>query len=454
MSIYEFDRFQLNSERLSLTHAGHSVELGRKVVATLLALIEHAGEMAAKDALLDRIWPEGFVEEANLAQNIYVLRRMFRSYGTADPIETIPRRGYRFTVPVRRLADVSPSQAAIAITPARNVAPARLKPGLLRWAATAIAGAVFVVTSLVLVAAYGLDHRAATPHALSERGARLYEVGRYYWNLRTRDGVQKSLAFFAQVVDTDPNDARGYAALAESNAMMGDYCYGTHQPALYFARAREYAKKALALDPNSAEAHAALGVIALDVKDVTAAVGELRHAMALDPTYGPAQEWYGIALIRQGRVSEGVAHLKIAANLDPLSVATTAWLGWAAYREHRFGDAIFYSRQALELSPQRTDALSTIGEAYEAKGEINGAIDAFKRFAAVDRYYRPEAAALLAHAYALAHRMPEARAQLAYARAHAGEVDPGDLAAAIAAVGAGKGAPRLPQHYWHTATYA
>jgi tetratricopeptide (TPR) repeat protein len=229
---------------------------------------------------------------------------------------------------------------------------------------------------------------------------------------------------------------------------------------VYFARAKAYAEKALALDPNSAEAHAALGALALDRKNMPAAMAELQRALALDPTYGPAQEWYGIALLVGGRSSQGVTHLKTAAELEPLSVSTIAWLGWAAYMDRRFGDAIAYSQEALELSPRRPDVLATIGQAYEAQGDIDRAIGAFKQFGTSNSYYRPEAAALLARAYALDHRGPEALAQFTYARAHAGDVDPKDLAAAAAAVGvrsygnSAAGANRSHGHARHAMIFA
>jgi hypothetical protein len=82
----------------------------------------------------------------------------------------------------------------------------------------------------------------------------------------------------------------------------------------------------------------------------------------------------------------------------------------------------------------------TLGAAYEARGEIGPAVAAFERYGAVDAYYRPEAAALLARAYALGHRPREAREQLAFARAHPREIYPGDLAAAVSALGAPGGA--------------
>src|ERR1700730_11218787 len=107
MSIYEFGPFRLNEEQLLLTCAGTPVALGPKVVETLLALVEHPGDVLAKNVMLDRIWPDGFVEEANLSQNIHVLRKTFRQHACADPIETVPKRGYRFAAPVLRLADGS-----------------------------------------------------------------------------------------------------------------------------------------------------------------------------------------------------------------------------------------------------------------------------------------------------------------------------------------------------------
>jgi DNA-binding winged helix-turn-helix (wHTH) protein/Flp pilus assembly protein TadD len=427
MSVYEFGPFQLDVEQLLLTRGSEPVALGPKVVATLLALVEHPNDVLAKGDLMDRIWPEGFVEEANLAQNIHVLRKTFRHFGVADPIATIPRRGYRFTVPVRQFSGVPRHASDVKYGPRRRIA-------------AALAGAGFVAASLVLVASYGFGHRGDAPAALADNRAQLYQIGRYYWNLRTRDGVRKSLGYFERVVDSDPRDARGYAALADANVAMGDYCYGTHQPAVYFARARAYANKALALDPNSAEAHATLGFLALDRGDVTVAHVELRRALALDPSYASAHEWYGIALLGRGHASDGLRQLKIASDLDPLSVTAVAWLGSAAYASRRFGDAIVYSRQALELAPQRTDALMTLGVAYEAQGDFDRAIDAFERYGAVGSYYRPEAAALLARAYALRHQLPQARAQLAYARAHASQLYPADLAAATAVLGDRRGA--------------
>lgn len=402
MNVYEVGPFRLNADRLTLTHSGRAVSLGPKVVETLLVLVEAAGSTVTKEALMDRVWPEGFVEEANLAQNIYVLRKTFRSYGSPGLIETVPREGYRFTGEMRRIADAAAAGFRHRVDKA-----------------TVVASVVFALTALIFLLGYDSERHAPVPGHLSATGARFYEIGRYYWNLRTIDGVEKSIGYFAAVVDSDPNNARGYAALADANVTMGDYCYGTHRPSVYFARAQAYARKALALDPHSSQAHAALGFLALHRHNASGAMAELRRAIRLDPAYAPAHEWIAIALLREGNRSEGLHQLEVASALDPLSVSTQAWLASVAYADGRFSDAILYSRQALELAPKRPDALTTIGEAYEARGDVARAIEAFKRYGEYDPYARAQAAALLAQAYALAGRMPQARAELAYARAHA-----------------------------------
>jgi DNA-binding winged helix-turn-helix (wHTH) protein/tetratricopeptide (TPR) repeat protein len=432
MPVYEFGPFHLDAERLLLLDGGEPIALGPKVVETLLALVEHPGDVLTKSALLDRIWPEGYVDEANLAQNVYVLRKSLRRRWKCEAIETIPRRGYRFTAPVSRQERLPLAQAP------RAAVPIHLRRSNFWQVATA---AVLAVTLTAGMGFALLSPRGASARpTLSVDGARLYQIGRYYWNLRTPDGIAKSLTYFGRVVDADPLDPRGYAALASANAMMGDYQYGSSPPKVYFARARAYARKALAIDPNYGEAYAVLGMLLSEkqmgsAKQMTQAIADLKRAIELDPGSGPAHEWYGIALYERGNFGAAYSELRKAAELDPLSVATTAWLGSAAYLEGRYDDAISYARETLDLSPKRTEVYETIGLAYEARGDRVRAIQAFRALAADCGHCRPESAALLAHVYATSNRPVEARAELAIARAHADDVDPGDLVAALAAAG-------------------
>jgi DNA-binding winged helix-turn-helix (wHTH) protein/tetratricopeptide (TPR) repeat protein len=429
MSLYEFGPFQLDAARLLLLDRDVPLPIGPKVVETLLALIEHPGEILPKSELLARVWPEGYVDEANLAQNVYVLRKTLRRRWSVEAIETIPRRGYRFRASVQRREHVARPEPAPVLSMASRLQRA------------AVLAAVVV---LALLGGSALTSQSRPDSgARSEVGAqdtRLYAIGRYYWNLRTPDGIAKSVEYFSRVVANDPRDARGYEGLASANAIMADYGYGPASMKVAIARARWYARKALAIDPNSGQAYAVLGLIStVSVKGsappIGSAVVNLRHAIALDPASGPAHQWYGIALLRQGRLAEGYRELGEAAQLDPLSVATTAWLGTAAYLQRHYADAISYARETLDLSPQRADAFETLGLAYEALGDEPRAGQTFERLAAACASCRAEAAALLTALYARTNRMNLARAEMAIARAHAGDVAPDDLALALEAVG-------------------
>jgi DNA-binding winged helix-turn-helix (wHTH) protein/Flp pilus assembly protein TadD len=442
MSVYEFGPFTLDAEQLLVYDRGEPVGLGPKVVETLLALLEHPGEVLSKSALLDRIWPEGYVDEANLAQNVYVLRKLLRARWNVEAIETIPRRGYRFVAPVRHVRDAAAPAIAPSLAPALAsiVAP---QPGAVR--APRRAWEAFAAAVLALVLVGGTAYALASPHRpsrapLSVAGARLYEIGKYYWNTRSREGTLKSIDYFSRVVDSDPRDARGYAGLALANAIVADYNYGPFPAKVYVGRARAYAQKALAIDPQCGEAYAVLGMLVSTTDSPTPQqlayeIRQLRHAIELDPSDAPAHEWYGVALLAVGDVNGAYDELQKASALDPLSVATTHWLGEAAYLEHRYDDAIAYEHQTLDLAPHMYEALSILGLAYEARGDVRHAVDAFRLMSEKCRECRPEAAALLAHVYARTNRLAQARAELAIAKAHEDDVDTEDLAIAFASVG-------------------
>lgn len=101
---YEFGPFQLDPDKRILTHEGETIPLTPKATDVLIVLVTRAGQLLDKDELLKEIWPDTFVEEANLTQHIFTLRRALYD-DRSDPkyIETIARRGYRFIAAVRIL---------------------------------------------------------------------------------------------------------------------------------------------------------------------------------------------------------------------------------------------------------------------------------------------------------------------------------------------------------------
>src|SRR5215510_8910049 len=94
---YEFGRFRLNVGERVLLREGELVPLTPKVFDILVTLVEHGGQVVSKDDLMKRVWPNTFVEEGNLTQNISLLRKALgETPGGVQFIETVPRRGYRF----------------------------------------------------------------------------------------------------------------------------------------------------------------------------------------------------------------------------------------------------------------------------------------------------------------------------------------------------------------------
>ena len=107
---YEFGPFRVDATERLLLRDGVPVPLTPKAFDTLMVLIENSGRLVEKDELMKRLWPDTFVEDANLAHNISLLRKAF-SNGSDDHeyIQTVSRRGYRFVVSVRELQEEMPA---------------------------------------------------------------------------------------------------------------------------------------------------------------------------------------------------------------------------------------------------------------------------------------------------------------------------------------------------------
>ena len=98
--IYRFGRFCVDTREQQLTREGSAIPITPKVFDTLVAFLRNPGRLLTKDDLLQAIWPDTAVEEANLTVNVSTLRRLLAVKGQLPCIETVPRRGYRFVVPV------------------------------------------------------------------------------------------------------------------------------------------------------------------------------------------------------------------------------------------------------------------------------------------------------------------------------------------------------------------
>ena len=119
MHFYAFGPFRLDSEKRVLVRDGTPVPLAPKAAEILVVLVENAGHLVDKDTLINRVWPDAFVEEGNLNKNIFFLRKTLGEWkGGRDYIETVPKRGYRFIAPVTDVthAEGAPQQRAATAT--------------------------------------------------------------------------------------------------------------------------------------------------------------------------------------------------------------------------------------------------------------------------------------------------------------------------------------------------
>jgi TolB-like protein/DNA-binding winged helix-turn-helix (wHTH) protein/Flp pilus assembly protein TadD len=102
--IYEFGEFRIDPDERLLLRDGKAVPVTPKAFETLLALVENSGHVVKKDDLMKRVWPDSFVEEVNLAQNVSAIRRLLNANGH-QYIETVPKLGYRLIVKARVVSE-------------------------------------------------------------------------------------------------------------------------------------------------------------------------------------------------------------------------------------------------------------------------------------------------------------------------------------------------------------
>src|SRR5258708_28249625 len=135
--LYEFGPFRIDTEERLLLRDGDVVPLPPKASDTLLLLVRNSGRALDKDVLMKELWPDTFVEEANLAQHISLLRKVFGESRTEPQyIETIPRRGYRFLATVNEIQAIPDPAASVSRRPEARQHPIlrRLLPAVVIFA--------------------------------------------------------------------------------------------------------------------------------------------------------------------------------------------------------------------------------------------------------------------------------------------------------------------------------
>lgn len=268
------------------------------------------------------------------------------------------------------------------------------------------------VTDKLRLRLASVEEKRLTAHVTENVEAyQLYLKGRYHWNKRTPDGIQKAIESFQQAIEKDPGYALAYAGLAD--------CY--HVPAnplpprKKMPLAKAASMKALQLDDTLVEAHTSLArVLFVYEWDWPAAEKEFKRAIELNSRYAPAHQWYGGYLTATGRFREADAEKKRALELEPLSLVINFEVGLASYFSRNYNQAIDQFQKTLELDSNFPPPHTFLAAAYEQKGMLKEATTAFQKAITITQGpARTQATAGLGYVYAVSGRKAEARKILA-----------------------------------------
>ncbi len=228
-----------------------------------------------------------------------------------------------------------------------------------------------------------------------------YLKGRFHWNKRSADGLQKAIEYFQQAVGRDPSYAVAYAGLADAYNMIS--FRNVMAPHAIMPKAKAAAVKALELDANRAEAHVSLAYASFTYdRDWPAAAMHFERAKALNPAYVMGHAFYPLYLSSRGRSAESISVAKRALELDPAAAAVSHVLAVQLYLARFFDQAVQQCQQTLELDPGYEPAYAVLGQVYSLTGKYEEAVIEFEKSVAVTR------------------RSSWALAQLGYARARSG----------------------------------
>jgi tetratricopeptide (TPR) repeat protein len=202
-----------------------------------------------------------------------------------------------------------------------------------------------------------------------------YMRARAYLNKGTNDGYAQAAQLFAEATQLEPGYAQAYSGMARAAILAG---VNPQLPTRgHFDSARAAAEKALTIDPELAEAHAALGQLSFMSWHWQEAEQAFLRAIQLDPSNEWANEKYAFFLAARGRVNEGVTQMVKVREIDPLSPAAAYSTATALQYAGRYQDALTESERALKLDPDNPVANAVQGRVLTLLGRFDEAKAAF-----------------------------------------------------------------------------
>ena len=278
----------------------------------------------------------------------------------------------------------------------------------------------------------------------------LYLKGRYQWEKRTPEALEKAKDYFNQAIEKDPGYAMPYVGLAIYYVTAPDYEPLRRTESA--PKAISAAEKALAIDDTLADAHAAIGSASQDLWNWERVEREFKRAIEINPNQVIAHQWYGLYLADIGRSQEAILHFKRALELDPLNLTARTNLAVGYEIARQYDQALEQFKQTLEIDPNYPSAHYNLSQTYWDMGKYDLWIEEWKKAASLadDRedlaISEGVAQAYAKGGYRAAHsRSIELRKQLAQRR----YVDSGFIAYDYAALG-----DKDQTFYWLEKTYS
>jgi DNA-binding winged helix-turn-helix (wHTH) protein/tetratricopeptide (TPR) repeat protein len=361
--VVRFGVFEADLHAGELRRSGAKVRIQDLPFRALALLLSRPHEVVTREELRQALWPGDVFVDFDRSISTAIKRLRDALGDSADNpvfIETIERRGYRWIGPVQ-----GPELSAeAAVQRGGQVGALPLPHASTRWKFIfALPILALLFTAWIFRPSYraakagsktqpaafssgpGLPRRAANPEA-----EQFYLKGRYYWEKRTPDSLNKAVDSFTQALIRDPSYSPAYVGLADCYNLLREY---TVMPASEaYPRALAAAKKAVELDGQSSEAHASLAFASFfGMWDVATADREFRRALELNPSNARAHHWYATYLECLRRYPESLVEIEHAQSLEPASKSVLADKGAIFFDAGRVQDAIAALKQMEENEP-------------------------------------------------------------------------------------------------------
>jgi tetratricopeptide (TPR) repeat protein len=203
----------------------------------------------------------------------------------------------------------------------------------------------------------------ARPKSSQSPAAAMYLKGRYYWNKRTPEDLQKAVDYFTQSIVADPGYAKAYVGLADCYGLLREFAAMPDNEA--WPRALAAARKAVELDDSLAEAHGTLGFdLFYGLLDLKGGEREFKRAVELNPNYAEAHQWYATSLMSVGRFTEASDEMERARELQPASRSILSDQGLLLFYQGKSAQAIEQLRQVETAEPAFRSAHSYLSVIY------------------------------------------------------------------------------------------